>query len=73
MSIPTPEDRLATVESHTYTIQALGEALGAMSRYAHLVDQAELGFMIGFIADRLRQEADAVLAAAATRNGGKAP
>lgn len=64
MTTPTPEDRLKTVERHTYTIHALAEVLEAMSGFAHLTDRADLGFMIGFMADRLREESEAVLTAA---------
>lgn len=66
MSTPTPEDRLSTVERHTYTVQALGEVLTAVSTYAHLSDRSDIGFLIGFLSDRLTEEADAILKAAAT-------
>lgn len=66
MTPPTLEDRLATVERHSYTINALAEVLEAVSSYAHLTDRSDLGFLIGFLGDRLREESDTVIAAAAT-------
>lgn len=65
MTSPTPEDRLVTVERHAYTVSALAETLAGISQYAHLVDKPEIGFLIGFIGDRLSQEADAILQASA--------
>ncbi len=58
----TPEDRLKAVERHAYTIQALGESIDALSTFAHLSDRTDLGFLAGFLAERLRKEADALIA-----------
>ncbi|PWC89853.1 hypothetical protein TSH100_04255 [Azospirillum sp. TSH100] len=71
MTAKTPEDRLRTVEKHTYDIQAIAEALECASQLAHLTNQSGLGFMIGIMAKALQTEADAVLAAAATKAGGQ--
>jgi hypothetical protein len=68
MTSPTPEDRLVTVERHAYTVNALADTLAGISQYAHLTDTPALGFLIGFIGDRLRQEAEAILQASATYN-----
>ncbi len=59
-----PEDRLRAVERHAYTIQALAELAEAVSTLAHLTNRADLGFLFGFLAERLRQETDALLIAA---------
>lgn len=70
----TPEDRLRTVERHCYSILGMVEVLDAMSNFAHLTDRNDLGFMVGFMAKQLRDDAEAVLKAAATfqRQGDKA-
>lgn len=60
----TPNNRLKTVERHAYTIQALAESLDAMSSFAHQNNRTDLGFLLGFLADRLHQEADAIITAA---------
>ncbi|MGY0794283.1 hypothetical protein ACW7BJ_33465 [Azospirillum argentinense] len=63
MSAKTPEDRSGTVERHVYTINALAEVIGCASTHAHLTERADLGFLLGFMATLIHQEADAVLAA----------
>lgn len=74
MSTPTPEDRLQTVERHCYTIQAMAEVLDGMSNFAHVTNRNDIGFMLGFMAERLRQDADIILSAAtAVRRGGSLP
>jgi hypothetical protein len=70
MTIPTPEDRLHAVESNAYTIQGIAEALAAISGFAHLTDRADIGFMVGFMADRLREESDTIILAATDRSRG---
>ena len=67
MTATTPEDRLRAVEKHIYNIQALAEAFEAISSFAHLTERQDLGFNIGFLVERMRREADAVLAAASGR------
>ena len=64
MTTKTPEDRLRTVEKHSYTVQATIEGLDAIAMLAHLTDRDDLGFLIGMAVDRLRAETDAILAAA---------
>ncbi|MBP2310478.1 hypothetical protein GBZ48_31600 [Azospirillum melinis] len=72
MSTLTPEDRLRTVEKHVYEIQAIIEALDGVVRLAHLTSEETIGFQLGIMVDSLRKEADAILAAAATKSGGVA-
>lgn len=62
----TPEVRLQLVERRCYSILGMVEVLDAMSNFAHLTDRNDLGFLIGFMARQLREDADAVLQAAAT-------
>ncbi|WP_372395156.1 hypothetical protein ABMY26_06255 (plasmid) [Azospirillum sp. HJ39] len=58
--------RLQLVERRCYSILGMVEVMDAMSNFAHLTDRNDLGFLIGFMAKQLRQDADEVLQAAAT-------
>lgn len=63
------EDRLSTVEKHSYTVQATIEGLDAIATLAHLTERHDLGFLIGMSADMLRRECDVILAAATIKRG----
>lgn len=73
MTTLTPEDRLRTVERHAYDIQAVAESYAAISAFAHMTNNPALGFLIGLLAERLRDETDAILSAAAMRGRGVRP
>lgn len=68
----TPEDRLRTVEKHIYDVLATIEALSGVVQLAHESDRATIGFQLGLMVDSLKANADAILAAAATKSGGVA-